>query len=184
MTTTRPNPLPDTLADLLECAVNDMNGLDRTRYTPKGSDWHKHNQVGVADPDREAMHCTVCLGGAVLAGTLRLPIDTHPDVVFRLVDFDPERGYTETGLRLRALDCLRTGNIPEAAKLLYPDDDPRCKAAEALDSGGWQGTPEGRDILNCRIRLANRGHFQGWQDWERCVPCYRRMIDILRNHGI
>lgn len=39
-------------------------------------------------------------------------------------------------------------------------------------------------ILNCRIGLTNREHFQGWEDREKRLPFHRRMIDSLRNHGI
>ena len=66
----------------------------------------------------------------------------------------------------------------------FPVVEPvRRNRGELLHTG-----PDGAEvhdtILNCRIGLTNREHFQGWEDREKRLPCHRRTIDILRHHGI
>ena len=55
--------LPSTMADLLECAINDARKLNRSSYTPHHGQWHLS---GYNIP------CEICLAGSLIAGTLRV----------------------------------------------------------------------------------------------------------------
>lgn len=64
---TRP---PAKLSDLILLAVGDARRIDRSKYRPRASDWHR---VPAIDPDADH-RCRVCISGCVIAGTLGAPI--------------------------------------------------------------------------------------------------------------
>ena len=87
------------LHEILAAAIEDARGLDREAYTPDFSTWH----TPYADCDGDS--CSVCLGGAVIAGRCGVPIDEM---------IEPGDLGTETCRRLIALDSIRTGDWCEA----------------------------------------------------------------------
>ena len=178
-------PIPETLSGLLELAVDDMAGLKRDRFTPDGGVWFRSNQEGVADPGEP--HCWICLGGALLVGTCRLPTNAHRSQVADFTDFNVERGgYSDVGKAMFALDALRVGDLAKAAMSLYDDRDPRYKAADDLEAAGWQRERgDASELLDIRLALQQHaGHFRTWDDWDAAEPRYRRIVEILRQHGI
>lgn len=59
--------LPETMAGLLQCAIDDARKLDRADYYPNYNQWHESLPIlGIP-------LCQVCLAGSVIAGTLRIP---------------------------------------------------------------------------------------------------------------
>ena len=90
-----------TMADLLEAAVHDARGLDRTLYRPQSEEWHS---------PWPGSYCQVCLAGSFIAGTLRFPQDANitPEMIFgTLCD------------KLQSLDCMRNGEWSYAYYKFY-----------------------------------------------------------------
>ena len=83
------------LHEILAAAIEDARGLDRKAYTPNCSVWH------TAYVDCDGYRCSVCLGGAVIAGRCGVPIDETIDVL--TLDQQIYRP-------LSALDSIRTGD--------------------------------------------------------------------------
>ena len=147
--------LPDTLHELLGVAIKDMSGLNRRLYRPSASVWH-------AGDDH---HCLVCLGGAVMAGSLRVGHSEHRDVS----EF-PRR----VSKKLIALDVLRGGSLP-----LADSDEPN---AVLINQRRRDFSDANRDLLE---RCRHAGRFINWRDWDRVsLPAYRELHAELRRAGL
>ena len=162
MTQPATHTLPDTLADLLEVAVNDMNSLDRDRYLPNSLMWH-------SGTDREDSVCEVCLGGAALAGSLGMDRSTPNGTADTIIRFGLN------GNKIRALDALRCGDIRTAAYTLnwHPDSIALAQAFEQRE-----------EMWELRSDLAAVSSFYTWEHWDNAEPRYRRLIDLLRTHNL
>ena len=93
---TRPGkPVPRKLSRVIELAIADARKLDRRRYRPWWTRWHEPAASG---------ECTICLAGAVIAGTLGCPINMP-------IDMDEQTAFSNERWRwaLLALDRARTG---------------------------------------------------------------------------
>jgi hypothetical protein len=112
--------LPDKLSELLELAMRDLEAVEADpRYRVDMSHWH--------EPRRDSEFCLVCLAGAVMAKTLRLRPTT------RVQGLHARFGYN-IGLKLRALDRLRRGEVVVALKTLaLVSEDEVEEVGAALD---------------------------------------------------
>ena len=96
------NP-PDTISELIRLAVAAARKLDDRVYWPSWKDWHV---AGHLTDDME--RCFVCLGGAVIAGTLGgKPGESLCPINFSLAW---DRAFT-------ALDLIRQGNHNDAYRV-------------------------------------------------------------------
>jgi len=96
--------LPDKLSDLIEVALKDLSKVEKNpRYVVDMGVWHDDMMEGV---------CHVCLAGAVLAGTCKLPHDQvwYPAVI----------NFGSTTSKLIALDFARRGNLDAALRRMGP----------------------------------------------------------------
>ncbi|MCY4431988.1 MAG: hypothetical protein OXC11_16580 [Rhodospirillales bacterium] len=162
MTQLDPSKLPNRLADLLEVACDDMAGLDREHYSPNGSVWHTGDDGGLP--------CELCLGGAVLAGTIGIA-RTIANVTDTIVNNSP------LSTKLMVIDELRCGNVGFAADLLYGGsrNPPAERARELLGD---------RDFKPVQRVLAERANFYSWQHWDALEPVYRDLVQLLRAHDL
>jgi hypothetical protein len=95
--------LPEQMSALLELALDDLAKIEKNRrYTVSMGSWH------VYSPNTDT--CFVCLAGAVMACSLKMPIEKN----VKPEDFDDETGYC-----LTALDYLRVGDIDAAYAARY-----------------------------------------------------------------
>ena len=93
--------LPDTLACLLESAIDDARSLDRSIYTPHYDKWHQPYCDN---------RCFVCLAGSFIARTLEIEPDSR---VFSRSFDDRTRDL------LDAIDQMRRGRWSDAFELVY-----------------------------------------------------------------
>ena len=116
----------DSLAALIRVAIKDARGLDRTIYYPRYDRWHC--------PNGRTPQCSVCLAGAVVAGTLKAPATTALGGEY--LEIDPYTAGEEKALV--ALDHVRLGEWAIAYNMLeqfhraakvedYVDDAP-CRS--------------------------------------------------------
>ena len=121
------DPLPNTLSALIKVAVHDSRKLDRDQYEPNFYYFH-------LKPKRRK--CMICDAGAVIAGTLRKPID----MLYQSEDFVYPINY-----KLWALDRARRGLYSQAVclvtgmdvqKLLYLDD--KIKPSPYMSYRNWE----------------------------------------------
>ena len=84
--------LPNTMAGLLQCAIDDARKLDRADYYPRHDEWHESRQHPLM------ASCEVCLAGSVIAGTLRIP-NSH--------SCTPAAFDSQTNNLLHAIDDMR-----------------------------------------------------------------------------
>ena len=87
--------LPETMAGLLQCAIDDARKLDKAEYYPRHDQWHESR------PHPLMSVCEVCLAGSVIAGTLRIPFNHSCTPVA----FD-----SQTSNLLHAIDDMRDAN--------------------------------------------------------------------------
>ena len=99
-----PGRLPGSLADLLECAIDDAGNLDPGAYLPYSGNWHTHRGRDL---------CEVCLAGCIIAGTLKNP-GTRTLI--------PDMFSADTELKLEIVDSMRSGEWLSAFKCLYQQD--------------------------------------------------------------
>ena len=94
------NGLTKNLPDLIELAIEDAGKLNREVYIPIYRSFHSYEPVPLV--------CEICLGGAIIAGTLKHdPKSDLLDNVFNVF-------YSQ----LRALDYVRNGRYKNAAEVL------------------------------------------------------------------
>ena len=88
-----PPKLPDKLSDLILVAIADLTKAERSpRYRIDMATWHRPNA-----------QCAVCLAGAVMAFTLRIPKEQH---------ILPDHTSTKhSRSKLLALDEIRCGRV-------------------------------------------------------------------------
>ena len=130
------DPLPNTLSALIMVAVNDANKLDRDQYAPHFYYFHlksKHSK------------CRICDAGAVMAGTLRKPIDQ----VYQSEDFVYPINY-----KLMALDKARRGLYSQAAFLVAGIDgqkllslDEKIKPSPYMSYKNWEEFDKHMDFM-------------------------------------
>lgn len=139
--------LPDKLSDLLELALNDCQIVFTSgRYIENMEYWHHPKG------DR----CAVCMAGAVMANTLRVPIEES---------VDPTHMESDTLERLLAINDMRTGEMFNAYERL----------------NGRFPTPEDHYVLSEvkeRIRREAVNAFRA--DWS----VYREVVETLRKAGL
>ncbi len=99
-----PEPLPNTLAVLLKCAVDDASTLDASTYIPYSGNWHT---------SRRRYPCEVCLAGCIMAATLSNP-PTRTLI--------PDMFSADTEQKLGIVDSMRCGNWRAAFTCLYQQD--------------------------------------------------------------
>jgi len=97
--------LPDTMACLLETAIDDARRLDRSIYVPHHDQWHQATNNNT---------CEVCLAGSMVAGTFEIP----PSETVTSDSFDHR-----TENLLNALDDMRYGYWISAFCKVY-DQEP------------------------------------------------------------
>jgi hypothetical protein len=98
-----PNPLPDKMSALIRLALADLEKAEKDPYhLIRMHSWHEY----------EAGYCHVCLAGAVMAGTLKVPAS---------LTVTPKHFDTDTSRKLLAIDAMRDGNVDEAASWIYND---------------------------------------------------------------
>ena len=93
-------PPPEKFSALLRAAIADARSLDRNRYGANHTLYHAPREL--------YPQCFVCLGGAMLAGTLGLPVESH----VQLTDL-PWRW----ACALSALNLARQGKYNEAVEM-------------------------------------------------------------------
>jgi hypothetical protein len=117
------------MSELLQLALDDLAKVERSkRYIVRMGIWHMYSRVNGT--------CSVCLAGAVMACSLKMPIKKN----VKPEDFDDETGYCWT-----ALDCLRVGDIDAAYAARYGEGGEvsdklplRVEVPQyALDKKGW-----------------------------------------------
>ena len=101
-----PQPLPDSMHDLLATAISDARGLEGRKYRPRSDEWHCPDDDG---------RCIICLAGGILAGTF----NCSPKKNFAPWEFHPD-----TQNKLSALEAMRTGDWLEAYRLVYQRTPP------------------------------------------------------------
>ena len=119
--------LPNKLSDLLELAVRDAQACAAMPelYTLDMSNWH----FGRAR--QGAVHCNVCMAGAVMAQTLKLEPSAHVNVwEGHPVDVAIVERNREA---LSAINHMRTGHMQDAFNALFRPVATAAQA-EALDS--------------------------------------------------
>ena len=142
-----------SLATLIEVAIEDSLGLDRTLYRPNSVSWHKELTVAT---DRDLMEkvCMVCDAGAVMAGTLGEP---------RARALSPlwykDRQYVMSALY--ALNCARTVNMVEALNCLGLTFNEANIEAEFVSMRGI-------------------GHYFGWDVFEQHRSHMEGVVERLR----
>lgn len=92
--------LPSKLSELIIVALQDLRKAEKSKhYVIDMGTWHQPNG-----------HCSVCFGGAVMAGTFKMP---------RTLSIAPYHFRVKISNKLSALDSLRTGRIVAAASLIH-----------------------------------------------------------------
>ena len=99
-----PQRLPDTLAGLLECALDDASTLDIGTYIPYSGNWHTR---------RRDYPCEVCLAGCIMAASLKNP-PTRTLI--------PDMFSADTEQKLDIVDSMRCGNWRAAFTCLYQQE--------------------------------------------------------------
>lgn len=109
----------NTLHELLAVAIGDFEKvLANPFYRINMGEWHK--------PTRSGAHCTVCLAGSVLAGSMKTAVTT---------DYQSTPSNPPIDKRMAALNMLRTGDISYAYYDLH-------------GLHGWGGIQSTIDVLN------------------------------------
>lgn len=128
------NQLPSVPSELITVALNDFIAAENAPNVKIDMDtWHAVLDLDITKPPT----CVVCLGGAVIRGTLMPDIDTKKYIA-------PEDFDVDTEMKLHALDALRQGRVlqfldyipfvkatPLALDLAYEWDQDDC------DAGGY-----------------------------------------------
>ena len=142
--------LPDKLSDLIDLAVKDARSLDPETYQPYASFWHYPHDNG---------RCSVCLAGAVIAGTLNV----DPELDRTPSDFDDD-----TECKLHALEHVRFGSIVEAIQTR----DVYYSIAEQA----------AKDIHN-EVGSCEHTQFVSWEEFEQFLQWCSDTSSALRERG-
>ncbi len=112
--------LPVKLSDLVDLALDDLEKVEKDpRYMVRMSSWHVSPDIMMLRG--EEPKCGVCFAGAVMAMTMKVPLD-------RTIEFFDEvpDDFEPTPLKWRkyqALDRFRRGQVDVAIAQLRGDDD-------------------------------------------------------------
>ena len=165
-----PPPPPESLAALLRQAIRDARSLDRSVYWPAYDTWHEpdfeyHHLVDIERgfwpvSDVPDSRCHVCLGGAIIAGTLGV---------------GPRQYAAPNGGRmtplwnraLSALDHIRRGRYIEAALTRYGVENVTESLREQL-----LGLPEPAKL-----------DFRDWDDFNEHLDSLDGIADRLERIG-
>lgn len=91
--------LPGKPSELITLAMDDLNRAERSdKYSVSMSNWHYPMQGGE--------RCYVCFAGAVMAMTMKVPIDFEID--------SPDQFLGANSNKLASLDYFRLGNVRAA----------------------------------------------------------------------
>lgn len=147
-------PVPRKLSRLIELAIADARKLDRGRYRPWWTRWHEPAAFG---------ECTICLAGAIIAGTLRCPIA-------KSIDMNEQTAFADERWRraLVALENVRTGQWVLALRIL--------KNVSHLD-----GPPR---IELRRIPAPGAAKFDDWESFDRHLASLADRARQLRAIGL
>lgn len=104
--------LPDKLSDLIDEALLDIDGLDRTAYAAFGNQWHFPDWRG-----RRGGACRVCVAGGVIAARTDIKTGAYADPQ----TFEDYPGFLRG--KLFALDFARKGELLEASVAMTYDGD-------------------------------------------------------------
>ena len=108
----KPCKLPSKLSDLLELALKDLAKVEKSKkyrvnmqvfHMPEEDETRFWGETRKAKPNGV---CTVCMAGALLAGTCKVPRTT----------FENEIASPDLWSKLYAVDSLRTGHVCGAYK--------------------------------------------------------------------
>ena len=138
--------LPSTLSGLLEAAILDARSLDRTVYVPYHDEWHHASTRN---------YCEVCLGGALMAGKLKLS---------PRVSVSPHMLAHETEVKLDALDFMRCGLWKQAFDLIHNRVPSRAIS----------------DLL-FTLPAPPFGNFTGWIEFNAHLDSLEELLPALRN---
>ena len=141
----KPKPQLDTLYGLLETSVADSRKLNRRTYRPHYYEWHSMNDHG---------QCEICLGGSLIAGTLRF--SPHTDLMPWMLPFAARN-------KLEALDAMRSGDWVNAYRILYQHEPPIRTYAR----------------LSC-LPHPSHADFIGWRQFNAHLKSLQRIIPKLR----
>ena len=133
----------DSLAKLIKLAIKDARGLSHDIYTPHSDYWHNA---------QEGFKCEICLAGAVIAGSLKVPAS---DKCHGLGRFD-----RKTGNALDALDSARLGEWGLAYGALG-------QARREVDAQGY-GLP-----------IPDPRHFDGWDAFNLHLDSLEGIVPLL-----
>ena len=152
--------LSDTPSELLKQAVADMDRLDRQQYTPISYEWHS---------DKNGETCEVCLGGAVLAGTLQweptYELGSLEHSTAELSDAEKELQN-----KLYALDNFRTGD---------------CRNAVAYMGIPLQNSAVEQQLIAMKMGgVPLGGNFSSWKDWKKIRGYYETVAQKLEDLGL
>ena len=144
---------PNRLSDLIELAIKDARELDRSVYQPDASRWH--------EPTFRNRGCRVCLGGSVIARTLRVTKETKIKTVQQLQP-------TEWQYALRALDDARFGSWKSAHGWINLTTPITGKLSDRM----------------CRIERPEHIDFSGWDDFDAHLASLADRATRLRKLGL
>ena len=154
-------PPPKKLSELLALAIADVARLDRQRYTPLWSTWHRPRPTG--------QKCMICLAGAVIAGTLECAADRIVDIASTDTADPQSVTITHQGWMpaLRALDWAREGCWIDAVQTLTRT----CLIGEL------------RTAVACLTRPRRR-EFHNWEDLDIHMASLATPLRELRRLGL
>ncbi len=134
--------LPSTPSKLLRLAVKDLKAIRRRKgYDIKMSIWHD----GTDADGNAGTTCSVCMAGAVMANTLKVP---------RTLNFEPDN-CSPNSSKLYAINYFRTGEIEDALSAL---GDKYLKK--------WQKSDK---YPNIYIRPYNENHLVFFEDMNKLI---------------
>ena len=158
----------NSLASLIEVALDDAAELDREQYIPHSGEWHSHL-------DGEPMLCTVCLGGMIVAGTFAVSagVPMGPARLARWKMDDPDEtvmcpdevpGGHERKMAMYALNSARGGSYAGAYR----------------DLGFTIKSETPRDLLTKLPEIYSFASFRTWKEFDQLTALLREVVPVLR----
>lgn len=165
--------LPNELSALIHIALDDMDTLDRAKFSANA----RHYIV----PDRNGGVCEVCLAGGVMAA--RLGADSLS--FFRLDFLAPD--YVDVSRKIVAIDNARCGELNYAlAGVAYGS---RAREGEEFlefkDRLGRELTAAQRAVVDrCRRAPVSFANFRDWREYDIFKKDMREMANDLESVGL
>ena len=153
-------PPPDTLHELVGLAIRDCKSLDRKAFFPEAQDWHE----AVLRYDEKEYICHGCFAGAVMAGTLAVPVDITCEA------WDFSRLWAKA---LAALDLVRAGEHYDAyEELLGAHGKSYCDISDTIAMG-----------LHA-IAAPPESSFRGWDEFDEFLHGMEYVAAEFRKLGV